>query len=119
VPPGLKYLADQLWTSASVNQTPANNKSQGVDNPYRGRFRVESSPYLALAGMPGASNSNWYLVADPNNLPAFQVAYLRGQRQPTIEAADAQFNTLGIQLRCYFDFGVARIDHRGALKASA
>jgi hypothetical protein len=119
VPPGLKYLADQLWTSASVNQTPANNKSQGVDNPYRGRFRVESSPYLALAGMPGASNSNWYLVADPNNLPAFQVAYLRGQRQPTIETADAQFNTLGIQLRCYFDFGVARIDHRGALKASA
>jgi hypothetical protein len=119
VPPGLKYLADQLWTSATVNQTPANNKSQGVDNPYRGRFRVESSPYLALAGMPGASNSNWYLVADPNNLPAFQVAYLRGQRQPTIETADAQFNTLGIQLRCYFDFGVARIDHRGALKASA
>ncbi len=119
VPPGLKYLADQLWTSASVNQTPANNKSQGVDNPYRGRFRVESSPYLALAGMPGASNSNWYLLADPNNLPAFQVAYLRGQRQPTIETADAQFNTLGIQLRCYFDFGVARIDHRGALKASA
>jgi hypothetical protein len=119
VPPGLKYLADQLWTSATVNQTPANNKSQGVDNPFRGRFRVESSPYLALAGMPGASNSNWYLLADPNNLPAFQVAYLRGQRQPTIETADAQFNTLGIQLRCYFDFGVARIDHRGALKASA
>lgn len=119
VPPGLKYLADQLWTSAMVNQTPANNKSQGVDNPYRGRFRVESSPYLALTGMPGASNTTWYLLADPNSLPAFQVAYLRGQRQPTIETADAQFNTLGIQLRCYFDFGVARIDHRGALKASA
>ena len=83
------------------------------------RLAGQSSPYLALAGMPGASNSNWYLLADPNNLPAFQVAYLRGQRQPTIETADAQFNTLGIQLRCYFDFGVARIDHRGALKASA
>jgi hypothetical protein len=119
VPPGLKYLADQLWTSAMVNQSPSNSKSQGADNPFRGRFRVESSPFLALPGMPGSSNTTWYLLADPSNLPAFQVAYLRGQRQPTIETADAQFNTLGLQMRCYFDFGVARIDHRGALKASA
>ncbi|MCC7409949.1 MAG: hypothetical protein IT442_17920, partial [Phycisphaeraceae bacterium] len=56
---------------------------------------------------------------DPSNLPAFQVAFLQGRRQPTIETADAVFNTLGIQMRCYFDFGVAQLDYRGAVKSSA
>ncbi|MCC7489969.1 MAG: hypothetical protein IT485_10050, partial [Gammaproteobacteria bacterium] len=98
VPPGLKYLGDQLFTSAMVNQEPGNNKAKGTDNPYRGRFRVETSPYLALPAMAGYSATTWYLLADPSNLPAFQVAFLQGRRQPTIETADAVFNTLGIQM---------------------
>lgn len=60
--------------------------------------------------------SGWHLLADPNMLPAFQVAYLTGRRSPTIESSDAEFNPLGIQLRAYFAFGVAQsgivIPHR-------
>jgi len=118
VPPGYKFLADQLYSSAMVNQTPANNAALGIDNPYRGRFQVASSPFLALATMTGYSATDYYLLADPVNLPAFQVAYLQGNRQPTIETADAVFNTLGVQMRCYFDFGVSQVDYRGAIKIS-
>jgi len=119
VPPALKYLAAQLYTSGKINQSPASNKGQGSDNPFVGRFQVESSPFMALAKMTGYSASGWYLLADPNLLPAFQVAYLIGRRQPTIETADATFNTLGVQFRAYFDFGVAQVDYRGAVSSDA
>jgi hypothetical protein len=89
------------------------------DNPYAGRFKVVTSPYLSLPTLPGNSSSTWYLLADPNILPAFQVAYLDGRRAPTVETSDAEFNTLGLQMRCYFDFGVARLDFRGAIKNTA
>jgi len=107
-PPASKFLALQLYSSARVNEAATAGSAQGVDNPYAGRFAVESSPFMPLATMTGASASDWYLLADPNVLPAFQVAYLQGKRAPTIETADAQFNTLGVQMRCFFDFGVAR-----------
>jgi len=119
VPPARKFLADQLYTSARVNQDPASNTAQGEDNPFQGRFKVESSPYMALASMAGYSATTWYMLADPASLPAFQVAYLQGRRAPTIETADTEFSTLGIQMRCFFDFGVSEIDYRGCVKNEA
>lgn len=122
VPPGLKYLGDMIFTSAMVSADSTSSgtaKQKPTDNPFRGRFRVETSPYLALASLAGYSATTWYLLANPMYLPAFQVAYLQGRRQPTIETSDAAFNTLGIQMRCYFDFGVARVDYRGAIKSTA
>lgn len=116
VPPGLKYLAQQIFTSAMLG---SGSSGSPTDNPFRGRFQVESSPYLALAALAGSHASTWYLLADPAMLPAVQVAFLRGQRAPTIETADSTFNTLGMQMRCYFDFGVAQVDYRGAVKSVA
>lgn len=116
VPPKRSFLAKQLYTSAAVNQTPANNKAKGVDNPFQGRFEPQSSPYMALSSLDGYSATTWYLLASPDDLPAFQVAYLVGKRTPTIESQDAAFNTLGVQYRAYFDYGTAQIDYRGAVK---
>lgn len=116
VPPGLKYLAETLFSSAMVI---GGSSLVPEENPWRGRFEPVSSPYLALAALDGAHASTWYLLADPNLLPALQVAFLQGRRQPTIETADARFDTLGIQMRCYFDFGVAQVDYRGAVKSVA
>lgn len=116
VPPALKFLADSIYTSAQVNETTTTNKMRPMDNPYRGRFQVVSSPYLSSSAITGSSATTWYLLADPMVLPAFQVAYLDGRRAPTVETADAEFNTLGLQMRCYWDFGVAELDYRGAIK---
>ena len=116
VPPALKFLADSIYTSAQVNETTTTNKMRPTDNPYRGRFEVISSPYLSASTLDGYSASTWYLLADPNMVPAFQVAYLDGRRAPTVETADAEFSTLGLQMRCYWDFGVAQLDYRGAIK---
>lgn len=116
VPPGLKYLADQIFTSSTLNESTTANAGRPTDNPFRGRFTPVSSPFLALSSLDGYSATTWYMLADPAVLPAFQVAYLDGRRAPTIETADTAFDTLGMQMRVYFDFGVAQIDYRGAIK---
>jgi hypothetical protein len=117
-PPALKFLADQLYTSAFLSDFTA-NRPKPTENPFRGRFEVVSSPYLQAATIPGSSPTTWYLLGDPLALPAFQVAYLRGARAPVIEGSDAGFNTLGLQMRAVWDYGLAQLDYRGAVKSSA
>jgi hypothetical protein len=118
VPPALKYLGDQIYTSALVNDFTS-GKARPTDNPFKGRFEVVSSPFLSSASLTGNSASTWYLSANPQMIPAFQVAYLDGRRAPTIETADAVFSTLGLQMRGYFDFGVGQLDYRGMVKNTA
>jgi len=66
------------------------------------------SSYLSNPKYTGASSLAWYILADPADMPVIEVAFLNGQQQPTVESADADFNNLGIQMRGYHDFGVAK-----------
>ena len=116
VPTQLKVIAELLMKSTLLNESPSAPKPSM--NPHTGKFRVVSSSYLSNNSFTGASGSAWYLLADPNRLPALEVAFLGGMDRPTIERADADFNTLGIQFRGYIDFGVREQDWRGALKAT-
>ncbi len=116
VPIALKVIAQQLMKSVDLNETTTANKAKPKSNPHVGKFDVVSSSYLGNASFDGASSKAWYLFADPNRLPALEVAFLNGVDRPTVEKTDADFNTLGIQFRGYIDFGVREQDHRGAAK---
>ena len=39
------------------------------------------------------------------------VSFLNGQESPTVESAEADFNTLGVQFRGYHDFGCDAADY--------
>jgi hypothetical protein len=116
VPASLKVAAETLMKSLTVNETTTENKPKPVNNPHAGKFETVSTPYLSSSAFEGNSVSAWYLFADPRRLPALEVAFLGGQDRPTVERADADFNTLGIQFRGYIDFGVKEQDWRGVLK---
>ncbi len=116
VPTALKVAAQLLMSSVLLNETTTANKGKPANNPHVGKFGVISSAYLANASFAGASSKAWYLFADPNRLPALEVAFLNGVDRPTVEKTDADFNTLGIQFRGYIDFGVREQDFRGAIK---
>ena len=116
VPTALKVPAEMLMKSVQLNETTTANKAKPSANPHVGKFDVVSSVYLSNSSFTGASSKAWYLLADPNRLPAIEVAFLNGVDRPTVEKTDADFNTLGIQFRGYIDFGVREQDHRGALK---
>ncbi|MHC4879811.1 MAG: phage major capsid protein, partial [Planctomycetota bacterium] len=94
VPTALSAIGSQLFKSLELRDTTANAKFP-VANPHQGKFRVEVSRYLANAQYTGNSAKAWYLLADPNDLPFIEVAFLNGQESPTIETADADFNQLG------------------------
>ncbi len=117
VPTSLKVTSEQLFKELPLNQVPANNKAKPVNNPHAGKFRPVCSPYLSVTSITGNSTTAWYLLADPNDVAAIEIAYLRGKRVPTIESGETDFNTLGMQWRGYFDFGCAMQDQRAAVKS--
>ncbi len=115
VPTALSALATQLYKSMELRDTTASTKYP-VNNPHQGKFRVEVSRYLSNSSYTGYSSKAWYLLADPNDLPVIEVAFLNGQESPTIETAEADFSVLGVQLRGYHDFGAALQDTRAGTK---
>ena len=115
VPTGLSALATMLYKSLEIRDTAADTKYP-VANPHQGKFRTAVSRYLSNSNYTGHSDKAWYLLADPQDLPVIEVAFLNGQESPTIETAEADFNVLGVQMRGYHDFGVALQDPKGGVK---
>lgn len=107
VPPELEMTAEELMGSSVL--ITGSDTTRGNVNVFAGRFSVVSSAYLTSA-------TTWWLAANPAELPAMEVAFLNGQRLPTVQQAEADFNTLGIQVRGYFSYGVAKAEARGAYR---
>lgn len=116
VPVALKTTAMTLMNATEVNETTTANTPQVNINPHTGKYKVISSAYMSNSTFTGYSSKAWYLMADRNRMPSFEVAFLGGVDRPTIERADADFDTLGIQFRGYIDFGVKEQDYRAILK---
>jgi hypothetical protein len=116
VPTPLKVPANTLMRSERLI-TGATSATIGEANPYAGRFRVESSPYMSNSSYTGYSASAWYMIADPAELPMIEIAALNGRVEPVVETADADFNVLGVQMRGYSDVGVSLQEYRAAVRA--
>lgn len=113
VPTALKSKALALMTSEKIK----GDADEPDGNVWRGRFRVESSPYMHNTSYTGNSAAAWYMLADPNDIPVIEIAALNGRVEPTVETADADFNTLGVQMRGYSDVGVNLQEFRGGVRA--
>lgn len=73
-------------------------------------FTVAKNAILAGADTP------WYLISGTAFTPMIETAFLDNRQTPMIESTDADFNTLGIQMRGFFDFGVRKQEALGAMK---
>lgn len=116
VPTALSAKAAQLMSSLELRDTTASTK-YGVANPHAGKFRTVVSTYLANASYSGASSTAWYMLADPQDMATIETVFLNGVQNPTVESADADFATLGIQMRGYHDFGVRKQEPRAGVKS--
>jgi hypothetical protein len=119
VPVELETEAELLMGSAQLMIDAQGSPTKiPVDNPHRNKYRIISTPHLSDSYYQGASAAAWYLFANPNVLPAFEIVFLNGRRTPIIERVEMPPNTLGMGFRSYIDFGVNSQDHRAAVKVT-
>lgn len=115
VPRALRNTALNLM-APSVTAAAQSTATQTLANVYAGRYDVVDSIYLQSSAISGYSSTAWYLLADPNNLAAIEVAFLFGRDTPIIEEAELDFDRLGVSMRAYWDFGVNKQEYRAAVK---
>jgi hypothetical protein len=109
VPADIELAAAEIMGSALL----VGGSSAAPDrNVLAGRYQVVSTSYLSSA-------EDYYLLASPADMPVMEVAFLNGVQSPIVETAEADFNTLGVQMRGYFDFGVAKAEYLAGVKADA
>ncbi|MCX7064757.1 MAG: hypothetical protein NT024_09445, partial [Proteobacteria bacterium] len=107
----LNPTARKWYVSAELRDTTASTKTPNT-TIYQNQFRPIESRYIT-------STITWYLLpTGGTEMEPMEVCYLDGVQSPTIESADADFNTLGIQFRGYFDFGVNRKEWRASVKST-
>lgn len=87
--------------------TEVSNRFQ-VPNRVRGLVRD-------IVDTPRLSGNAYYLFADPNEAPAFEVAFLDGQSTPFLDLQNG-FTVDGASFKGRLDYGVAPIDPRGAVR---
>lgn len=100
VPPELETVADQLYVARNVN-----NVAVSSANIHANKYQPIIANQLSDSAYTGYSTTAWYLMGDPGMGAPVVVSFLNGQETPTVESADADFDTLGVQFRGYHDFG--------------
>jgi len=113
VPPELEWAADQLFMGEKLNIGSA----AGETNVYRGKYRPVVVPWLSDPAFTGNSTTAWYLLREPGLSPMMVVSFLNGMEAPTVESAEADFDTLGIQFRGYHDFGCDQAEYLCGVKS--
>lgn len=109
----------QLKISGKDQVESNKNEHAGKYEPYKSAFMNNTSVLDEEgAAITGQSSTKWFLFADPARRAAIGMAFLNGNRVPTIESDDTEFATLGMQWRCYLDFGVGYEDPAAAVQVN-
>lgn len=112
VPPELEAIADALYRNQNLGATKTSDS-----NIYANKYRPVVVPWLSDSNFTGYSTTAWYLLRSPTNAPMMVVSFVNGQQTPTVESADADFDTLGIQFRGYHDFGCDQAEYLAGVKS--
>ena len=112
VPPELEAAADTLYRNTNLGTVASSSA-----NIYANKYRPVVVPWLSDSNFTGYSTTAWYLFRAPTDAPMMLVSFLNGQAAPTVESADADFNTLGIQIRGYHDFYANQAEYLCGVKS--
>lgn len=102
VGPEMETVAEQLL--AVINPATVSDV-----NPFAQRLELVVEPRL--------SGDEWFLLADPAQVPSLQYGYLASAQGVQIQRRE-MWDTLGLSFRALLDFGAGWADWRGAFKAA-
>jgi hypothetical protein len=86
-------------------------------NPYAGNYITPVfDPYLQSLITAGSAGNSWYLAADQMQMGSLVIAYLSGNRTPTLRSEPSGVgDALGIEWDVFYDWGFAFEDYRGII----
>ncbi len=117
----LLTTADQANAAATMLSSTlligASGTISGDANVLKGRFQLVDSVYLGDTTLGGLTTL-WYLIANPAQLALMYIGYLNGQRMPVTETSQFEFDRLGLSMRAYLDYAVAKGEYRAGQKAN-
>jgi hypothetical protein len=113
VPPELEFVARQLFVSS--NYITGANATTLASNVFVNLYRPVVQNRLSDSAFTGNSATAWYLFG--MELKPMVVSFLNGQRTPTVESSDADFDQLGIQFRGFHDFGSDKSEYLSGIKS--
>ena len=91
------YQSEFIVSGAS-GKTPASNEMRGL-------LEAITSPFL--------TGTKYWLFNSA--FPLVDVAFLNGNQAPVVETANADFHQLGIEMRCYYDYGASAGEFKAAV----
>lgn len=112
-PPELEVNARTLYVSG--NFATGASATIASSNIFQNLYRPVIQNRLSDSAFTGNSTTAWYLFGE--ELKPMVVSFLNGQQTPTVESADADFNTLGIQFRGVHDFGADKSEYLAGIKS--
>lgn len=104
-----------LQLVGSMND-PAATDGKNVANPYYQRINPVFDAYLQAKLTANSKTYAWYLLAGPQVYRNWVVAYLSGNRTPTLRSEPSNVGeALGISYDIFFDYKFGFEDYRGCI----
>lgn len=119
-------INDDLRALVQIPRRLGRGGALKLNDVFWAEFLAGHGAFFAAAFTPAGTGGNligsgsaapFYLLADPEDLPAIETVFLNGRQVPTVEQTDADFAQLGIQMRGYHDFGVRKQEPRAICKS--
>lgn len=110
VPPELEAAAELLFKATNLSSVKAADA-----NIYANKYRPVVAWQLSDSSYTGFSTTAWYLFGDM--IRPMVVSFLNGNQTPTVESAEADFDTLGVLFRGYHDFGCDKAEYLSGIKS--
>ncbi len=131
----MQMIAQRILNSTQVGVNVNYTGAAGVGSAFMDKGTI--NPLAGVLPADGvvrepwlADINDWYLFADPSDVPAFAVGFLNGQSEPQVMLKDPMvrmalgagtdpysFELDAVDFKVRSDFGVAPIDFRGAYRS--
>jgi len=113
---------DDMGALTQIPSQLGGNAGRALNTAFWTEFMDNTSFFHSdHANVVAGSGAPFYLLIDPAkggaDMAVMEVAFLDGRDAPVVETAQADFNTLGIQMRSYHDWGCAKAEYRGGVKS--
>lgn len=111
-------LRPAVWLGPIAKMSAAQLVNTSLNDPTAGtgfeKPNIVNGMLVDVIGTPRLTGTRWYMFADPNVAPAFEVAFLNGQSEPFLDMQEG-FTIDGTTWKVRLDYGVGAPDWRPAV----